>query len=75
MTSKSVVKPLAKMLEEAVLLIAKFDGEAPHQYVGEGIVDNTKVIGENPRRLVGIGGVELAEVNGEATHQYMLVKA
>ena len=49
MTSKSVAKPLAEMLEEAVLLIAKVDGEAPRRCVGEGVLDDAKLVGEAPR--------------------------
>jgi hypothetical protein len=43
MMSKLVAKPLAEMLVKAVLLIAKVDGEAPCQYVGEGVVGNVKI--------------------------------
>jgi hypothetical protein len=36
------------MLARALLLIAKVDGKAPCQYVGEGVLDDDEVGGETP---------------------------
>lgn len=36
-------------------MFAKVDSEAPHQYVGEGVVDDPKVGGEASCRCAGVG--------------------